>query len=69
MQDGWGGQHVKQDTSWDVGGALSEPATPLLPPKADSMQWQAPATARNDGTDLWKSTLSGQQQNKCIRRT
>jgi trinucleotide repeat-containing gene 6 protein len=57
MQDGWGGQHVKQDTSWDVGGA--EPVTPAPPTKAESMQWQAPTTARNDGTDLWKSTLSG----------
>lgn len=59
-QDGWGGQNVKQDTSWDVGvGGLLEPAAPSLPLKTDAMQWQPANTGRNDGTDLWKSTLSG----------
>lgn len=62
-QDGWGGQNVKQDTSWDVGTAPSEPVpAAALPSKADSMQWQAPNPGRNDGTDLWKSTLSGVPQ-------
>jgi len=64
-QDGWGGQNVKQDTSWDVGATQPEPSSSSAqaPTKADSMQWQAPAgTGRNDGTDLWKSTLSGVPQ-------
>ena len=66
-QDGWGGQNVKQDTSWDVGApSATEPppvaATAAQPNKADSMQWQAPSQSRNDGTDLWKSTLSGVPQ-------
>lgn len=60
-QDGWGGQNVKQDTSWDVGAPAAEPLPAAASPaaKADSMQWQAPSQGRNDGTDLWKSTLSG----------
>ena len=83
-QDGWGCQHVKQDTSWDVaagsgvavaaaagpGGAQEPPpaaaaAVPsagaaALTPKVESMQWQPPGSSgRNDGTDLWRSTLSG----------
>jgi hypothetical protein len=58
--DGWGGQNVKQDTSWDVGGAVPEPSVPPIAVKQDAMQWQSPAsTGRNDGTDLWKSNLSG----------
>merc|ERR1719308_681472 len=64
-QDGWGCQHVKQDTSWDVGANQAEQSNTAAPApaKADSMQWQAPAgTGRNDGTDLWKSTLSGVPQ-------
>jgi len=64
-QDGWGGQNVKQDTSWDVGANQAEQSNTAAPApaKADSMQWQAPAgTGRNDGTDLWKSTLSGVPQ-------
>ena len=66
-QDGWGGQNMKQDTSWDVGApSATEPppaaATAAQPTKADSMQWQAPSQIRNDGIDLWKSTLSGVPQ-------
>ena len=92
-QDGWGCQHVKQGTSWDVGAsagqaqqqqqpqqATAEPAAaaaaapsgpstaaptqqPAKPPAADSMQWTPPGGAgRNDGTDLWRSTLSGVPQ-------
>ena len=38
------------------------PAAAAAPPKTDSMQWQAPNPGRNDGTDLWKSTLSGVPQ-------
>ena len=84
-QDGWGCQHVKQDTSWDVGASAaaaaaaaasqSEPppaaaaaapaptGAPAQPPKAESMQWTPPGSSgRNDGTDLWRSTLSGVPQ-------
>ena len=55
---------MKQDTSWDVGVASAEtfPAAAAAPTKTDSMQWQAPNSGRNDGTDLWKSTLSGVPQ-------
>ena len=48
-QDGWGDSNVKQDTSWDVDqtpGAVGGSGDGGPP--------------RNDGTDLWKSTLSGQ---------
>jgi len=57
--DGWGGQNVKQDTSWDIGGSVPEPAVPTIAVKQDAMQWQSTSTGRNDGTDLWKSNLSG----------
>lgn len=87
-QDGWGCQHVKQDTSWDVaaggagpaattstsgGGGQDQPSSaaaagpgapgagpPVVTPKVESMQWTPPGSSgRNDGTDLWRSTLSG----------
>ena len=85
-QDGWGCQHVKQDTSWDMGVAGSAPPTaaaavaaaaagptpqseqaPAPPagaaPKPDNMQWTPPGSSgRNDGTDLWRTTLSGVPQ-------
>ena len=83
-QDGWGCQHVKQDTSWDVGAgaaaaaaaaaavaaaapAPSQPAEPTGPtgaaPKPDNMQWTPPGgSGKNDGTDLWRTTLSGVPQ-------
>ena len=74
-QDGWGGSNVKQDTSWDVdsrangqdaggpgaggpAGAAGGPGgVPPMGPKDANLWGGAP---RNDGTDLWKSTLSGQ---------
>ncbi len=53
-QDGWGGDNVKQDTAWDSGDAgAGAQAASKEPPI-----WGGPP--RNDGTDLWKSTLSGQ---------
>ena len=85
-QDGWGCQHVKQDTSWDVAAGGAGPAAststssggpdqppapaagpggpgagpPVVTPKVESMQWTPPGSSgRNDGTDLWRSTLSG----------
>ena len=75
-QDGWGGANVKQDTSWDVdaapgapggGGSMRAPNgmdAPSAMAKETNM-WGGPAPTnggppRNDGTDLWKSTLSGQ---------
>ena len=75
-QDGWGGANVKQDTSWDVdaapgapggGGGMRAPNgmdAPSAMAKETNM-WGGPAPTnggppRNDGTDLWKSTLSGQ---------
>ena len=84
-QDGWGCQHVKQDTSWDMGMGGSGPANPpaaaaaaagptqqseQVPappagaaPKPDNMQWTPPGSSgRNDGTDLWRTTLSGVPQ-------
>ena len=39
------------------------PGAPQQPPKGDSMQWTPPGGApKNDGTDLWRSTLSGVPQ-------
>ena len=83
-QDGWGCQHVKQDTSWDVGAGAAAaaaaaaavaavapaPALPTEPtgpagaaPKPDNMQWTPPGSSgKNDGTDLWRTTLSGVPQ-------
>ncbi len=67
-QDGWGGSNVKQDTAWDVDarngggggggdGAGAMGAGAQAAPKDPSMWGGGP---RNDGTDLWRSTLSGQ---------
>jgi trinucleotide repeat-containing gene 6 protein len=56
-QDGWGGSNVKQDTAWDV----AEPrfnGDPSAGPPKDHAGWGGPP--KNDGTDLWRSTLSGQ---------
>ena len=62
-QDGWGGSNVKQDSTWDcgsVGGATSS-GSGAGPEKPESNTWGTPSGGhRNDGTDLWKSTLSGQ---------
>lgn len=56
-QDGWGGENVKQDNSWDT--AISDG----LGIKRESSMQPNPGP-RNDGTDLWKSTLSGQPMAK-----
>ncbi|KAK6623834.1 hypothetical protein RUM44_010690 [Polyplax serrata] len=72
-QDGWGGQHVNQDTNWETpgspeqgikndpqgaGGSASGVTTPIWKPNV------------NNGTDLWEANLRNggqpppQQQNK-----
>ncbi len=58
-QDGWGGCNVKQDTSWDIdgSGANGRATNGDAQPKETNM-WNS--QQRNDGTDLWKSNLSGQ---------
>ncbi len=69
--DGWGGGNVKQDTAWDVdprpNGSDAAAAAAAMGagqqvgiggPKDPNMWGGGPP--RNDGTDLWKSTLSGQ---------
>ena len=60
-QDGWGGSNVKQDNSWDIGGAGDGSG---MPKKDVGGAGAGPGGAgggpsRNDGTDLWKSNLSG----------
>ncbi|TRY68302.1 hypothetical protein TCAL_06828 [Tigriopus californicus] len=68
--DGWGGSHVKQDTSWDTEPRSNSQDAPIANASArkdsggpnNSSMWNGAAggAQRNDGTDLWKSTLSGQ---------
>lgn len=60
-QDGWGGAHVKQDTSWDVDSrANGDGASGGGGLNAKDNDWNSGRSGnRNDGTDLWKSTLSG----------
>lgn len=59
-QDGWGSNHVKQESAWNVDGMEQnfQPAAPKENPSSPT--WESPDKPRNDGTDLWKSTLSGQ---------
>lgn len=58
-QDGWGGCNVKQDTSWDIDGSgANGRATNGDAQQKESNMWNS--QQRNDGTDLWKSNLSGQ---------
>ncbi|KAK0168678.1 hypothetical protein PV327_002454 [Microctonus hyperodae] len=48
-QDGWGCQHVNQDTNWDV------PASPEPSMTKDGVpMWKPPV---NNGTDLWDANL------------
>ncbi|XP_063980322.1 trinucleotide repeat-containing gene 6C protein isoform X2 [Diachasmimorpha longicaudata] len=48
-QDGWGCQHVNQDTNWDV------PASPEPIMNKDGVpMWKPPV---NNGTDLWEANL------------
>ena len=60
-QDGWGGAHVKQDTSWDVDSRTNgDGASGGAGLNAKDNDWNSGRGGnRNDGTDLWKSTLSG----------
>ncbi|CAG9864079.1 unnamed protein product [Phyllotreta striolata] len=51
-QDGWGGQHVNQDTNWDV------PGSPEPPIKLDGAGGPPPwKPAVNNGTELWEANL------------
>ncbi|XP_023022577.2 trinucleotide repeat containing adaptor protein gawky isoform X1 [Leptinotarsa decemlineata] len=51
-QDGWGGQHVNQDTNWDV------PSSPEPPLKMDGTSGPPPwKPAVNNGTELWEANL------------
>ena len=59
-QDGWGGSNVKQDTQWDVGSGAAGSGATSGAEKPESNMWGAASGGnRNDGTDLWKSTLTG----------
>lgn len=53
--DGWGGQHVNQDSSWDVP-ASPEPAATKdgAGGAASSVPWKPNV---NNGTDLWEANL------------
>ncbi len=52
-QDGWGGNNVKQDSAWNIDGMDGHGLKDAMTPWSSSVP-------RNDGTELWKSTLSGQ---------
>ncbi len=52
--EGWGSNFVKQDVPWHVDGM--DP----LPKDWEGGDGHRSVASRNDGTDLWKSTLSGQ---------
>ncbi|XP_034830628.1 protein Gawky isoform X4 [Maniola hyperantus] len=56
-QDGWGGQHVNQDTNWDVPGS-PEPGSKVEPITGAQPAWKP--TINNGaflGTDLWEANL------------
>ncbi|XP_013199683.1 protein Gawky isoform X1 [Amyelois transitella] len=55
-QDGWGGQHVNQDTNWDVPGS-PEPGS-KVEPTAGGPAWKPNVnTGAFLGTDLWEANL------------
>ncbi|KAM3964506.1 LOW QUALITY PROTEIN: trinucleotide repeat containing adaptor protein gawky [Aphomia sociella] len=56
-QDGWGGQHVNQDTNWDVPGS-PEPGSKIEPTAGGPPAWKP--NVNNGaflGTDLWEANL------------
>ncbi|CAH2037775.1 unnamed protein product, partial [Iphiclides podalirius] len=56
-QDGWGGQHVNQDTNWDVPGS-PEPGSKVEPSAGGPPAWKP--NLNNGaflGTDLWEANL------------
>ncbi|XP_068632111.1 protein Gawky isoform X2 [Battus philenor] len=56
-QDGWGGQHVNQDTNWDVPGS-PEPGSKVEPSAGGPPPWKP--NINNGaflGTDLWEANL------------
>ncbi|XP_041978299.1 protein Gawky isoform X2 [Aricia agestis] len=56
-QDGWGGQHVNQDTNWDVPGS-PEPGSKVEPAAGGPPAWKP--NVNNGaflGTDLWEANL------------
>ncbi|CAH0563591.1 unnamed protein product [Brassicogethes aeneus] len=50
-QDGWGGQHVNQDTNWDI------PGSPEPPMKMDGTGPSPWKPTVNNGTELWEANL------------
>ncbi|CAH0397998.1 unnamed protein product [Chilo suppressalis] len=56
-QDGWGGQHVNQDTNWDVPGS-PEPGSKVEPTAGAQPAWK-PSVNNGAflGTDLWEANL------------
>ncbi|XP_028161635.1 protein Gawky isoform X6 [Ostrinia furnacalis] len=56
-QDGWGGQHVNQDTNWDVPGS-PEPGSKVEPTAGGPPAWK-PSINNGAflGTDLWEANL------------
>ncbi|XP_045771853.1 protein Gawky isoform X3 [Maniola jurtina] len=57
-QDGWGGQHVNQDTNWDVPGS-PEPGSKVEPATAGAQPAWKPSINNGAflGTDLWEANL------------
>lgn len=56
-QDGWGGQHVNQDTNWEVPGS-PEPGSKVEPTAGGPPAWK-PSVNNGAflGTDLWEANL------------
>ncbi|XP_037952766.1 protein Gawky isoform X2 [Teleopsis dalmanni] len=64
-QDGWGCQHVNQDTNWEV---PSSPEPVNKDPSGGTPLWKPTI---NNGTDLWESNLrnGGQPPSQPIQKT
>ncbi|XP_044734259.1 protein Gawky isoform X2 [Chrysoperla carnea] len=64
-QDGWGGQHVNQDTNWDIPSS-PEPGQKEGPGGAPI--WKPPV---NNGTELWEANLrnGGQPPAQPVQKT
>lgn len=64
-QDGWGCQHVNQDTNWEV---PSSPEPTNKDPSAGPTMWKP---AINNGTDLWELNLrnGGQPPTQPVQKT
>lgn len=67
-QDGWGCQHVNQDTNWDVPGSPEPPKGDRVGDSGGPPMWKP---AINNGTDLWEANLrnGGQPPPQPVQKT